>query len=255
MTTLHDRRFESTGGLVTGASGLLGSAVARALIEAGATVALGDLPSPALAALAYELGPRAHVVPLDVTDEVEVEHAVAAAKEWNQGRLDFVFNNAAIEGHIGPLVDLDTAHLARVLMVNVVGAATVLKHALRVVEDGARIVQTGSTASLGGAPDMAPYVASKHALLGLTRVASRESAARGIRVTALLPGPIEGPMMERIAQGRNTAGTSTLPQTTILDGGRMARVDEIVDAALFLLSKESSFMTGTGMVVDGGRTA
>lgn len=247
--------FASSAGLITGAAGHLGAAVARALTAAGARVTIADLPGDPLDSLARELGPSARAVSTDVLDEGQVADAVRAAYEFGGGRLDFVFNNAGTEGPIGPLTELDVAAFGRTLAVNVTGAATVLKYALRVVADGARIVQTGSTASIAGAPDMAPYVASKHALLGLTRVASREAARRGIRITALLPGPIRGPMMQRISAGRTAARTSTSGQDTALHGGRPAEVAEIVRAALFLLSAESSFVAGTELVVDGGRNA
>ncbi|MFD5812432.1 SDR family NAD(P)-dependent oxidoreductase [Rhodococcus aetherivorans] len=246
--------FASSAGLITGAAGHLGSAVARALVHAGARATIADLPSEALDALARELGPQVQAVGLDVTDESQVERAVQVALEFGGGKMDFVFNNAATEGPIGPITELDLTAFARVFAVNVTGAATVLKYALRVVGNGARIVQTGSTASIAGAPGMAPYVASKHALLGLSRVASREAAARGIRVTTLLPGPIDGPMMQRIAEGRAAARTTT-GQPTALHGGRQARVDEIVSAALFLLGEESSFVAGAELLVDGGRNA
>jgi NAD(P)-dependent dehydrogenase (short-subunit alcohol dehydrogenase family) len=108
---------------------------------------------------------------------------------------------------------------------------------------------------VSGAPHLAPYVASKHALLGLTRSAAQEVAARGIRVTAVLPGPVEGRMMDRISDGRTTAGTSATTRPTLLDGGRRARIEEVVGAALFLLSEEASFVTGDGLLVDGGRRA
>lgn len=247
--------FAQSAGLITGAAGHLGSAVARALVNAGARVTLADLPGESLDVLDSELGPQAQAVAVDVLDEDQVAHAVWKAYEFGGNRPDFVFNNAGTEGPIGPITELDLSVFEQVLAVNVIGAATVLKHALRVVGDGARIVQTGSTASIAGAPDMAPYVASKHALLGLMRVASREVAHRGIRVTALLPGPIEGPMMRRIAAGRTAANTATTTQPTVLHSGRMAKVDEIVSAALFLLSEESSFVAGTELVVDGGRSA
>ena len=247
--------FVSSAGLVTGAGGHLGSAVARALVNAGARVTLADLPSDSLEALANELGNRAQAINMDVLDENQVAQAVRAAHKFGGNRLDFVFNNAGTEGPIGPLSELDLDAFRQALAVNVTGAAAVLKHALQLVGDGARIVQTGSTASIAGASDMAPYVASKHALLGLTRVASREAAGRGIRVTALLPGPIEGPMMQRIAEGRSTTNTAVADQLTVLDGGRRARVGEIVSAAMFLLGEESSFVAGTELVVDGGRNA
>lgn len=247
--------FASSAGLITGAAGHLGSAVARALANAGARLTLADVPSDALDELTSELGNQVQAVSMDVLDESQVALAVQAAHEFGGNRLDFVFNNAGTEGPIGPITELDLSAFGQALAVNVIGAAAVLKHALRIVGEGARIVQTGSTASIAGAPDMAPYVASKHALLGLTRSASREAAARGVRVTALLPGPIEGPMMQRIAAGRSVANTAPGVQSTVLDGGRQARVGEIVSAALFLLGKESSFVAGAELVVDGGRNA
>jgi NAD(P)-dependent dehydrogenase (short-subunit alcohol dehydrogenase family) len=102
---------------------------------------------------------------------------------------------------------------------------------------------------------LAPYVASKHALLGLTRTASREVAARGIRVCAVLPGPTEGRMMERLEQGRATSGSVSTVASTVLDGGRYATVAEIVAAVMFLCSPDASFVSGAGLLVDGGRSA
>lgn len=248
--------FDSSAGLITGAAGQLGSSVARALVDAGARLTLADLPGEALDRLRKEFGDRAHVVELDVLDEERVAETMKEAQQFGGGRMDFVFSNAGVEGPVGPLTDLDVGSLTRTLAVNVVGPAIVLKYALRLLEPGGRVVQTGSTASTTGAPNLAPYVASKHALLGLTRVASREVADRGIRVTCLMPGPIDGPMMTRIEAGRAAAETPTGPAaSTVLDGGRRAQVDEIVQAALFLLGEESSFVAGVGLMVDGGRSA
>lgn len=245
-------RFAGRSALVTGAAGEIGAAVAAALAREGATLTLLDHDVPGLERVAATTGGIA--VPTDVTVEEQVAAAVARAVEHGGG-LHLVFNNAGVEGPVGALEDLDLAAMERVLRINVVGPAAVLKHALPHLGPGGAVVQTGSTASLRGAEHMAPYIASKHALLGLTRTAAKEVAARGIRVSAVLPGPVEGWMMERIEGGRDASGTARPGAAAVLDGGRRARVDEVVAAVLFLLGDEASFVTGHGLVVDGGRMA
>jgi 3alpha(or 20beta)-hydroxysteroid dehydrogenase len=251
---LARERFAGHSILVTGASGEIGSAVAAALVAEGARVTLADIDGAALARLVAELGPAAHAVPTDVTVESDVERAVLEAVDFGDG-LNGVFNNAGIEGPVGPIVELDLARLVQVLQVNVVGAASVLKHSLPHLVAGGVVVQTGSTASVAGAPHMAPYVASKHALLGFTRSASREAAGRGVRVTAVLPGPVEGPMMQRITAGRAATSQAVAADPTALDDGRYAKVGEVASTVLFLLSDEAAFVTGSGLLVDGGRLA
>ncbi|SDZ01429.1 NAD(P)-dependent dehydrogenase, short-chain alcohol dehydrogenase family [Geodermatophilus africanus] len=248
------QRFTGLSILVTGAAGEIGSAVAGALVAEGARVTLADLDATVLTQLADELGSAAHAVPTDVTVEEDVERAVAEAVAF-AGGLHGVFNNAGIEGPVGPITELDLDRFAQVLRINVLGAAAVLKHSLPRLDAGGAVVQTGSTASVAGSAHMAPYVASKHALLGLTRVASREVAARGVRVTAVLPGPVHGRMMQRIESGRSGSGTATATTPTALDGGRYATVAEVVSAVLFLLSGEAGFVAGTGLLMDGGRLA
>ncbi|MFR9800853.1 SDR family NAD(P)-dependent oxidoreductase [Pseudonocardia sp. RS010] len=249
-------RFPDRSALVTGASGDIGSAVARGLVAEGARVTLVDRDAAAVTALAAELGAAARGVEADVTVEADVERAFAAAVEFGRG-LHLVFNNAGIEGPVGPLHELDLDRLAAVLQVNVVGAAAVLKHTLPHLGPGGVVVQTASTAGLSGAPLMGPYVASKHALLGLTTVASREVAPRAVRVTAVCPGPVAGHMMSRIDGGRSDlgapSGAGRLPTGTILDGGRYATVEEVAGSVSFLLGPDAGFVTGSALVADGGR--
>lgn len=247
--------FAGTVGVVTGAGGLVGSHVVASLVERGATVVAADLPGAPLDDVAARHGSSVRTVPTDVTEESAVAQLFEVARDVAGGSIDFVFNNAGVEGPIGSVDALDVDALRRMLDVNVVGAASVLKHASRIVGAGASIVQTGSTASLGGAAHLAPYVMSKHAVLGLTRAASRELAPRGIRVNAVLPGPIAGPMMDRIASGRSERATPTGGAAGSLDDGRLATVDEVVAAVIFLLGRESAFVAGSGLVVDGGRSA
>lgn len=240
---------------MTGAGGLLGKSVVRALVHEGALVVAADLPGDSLTAIATEFGDYVATVPTDISREEDVEHLFETASLAFDKQLDFVFNNAGVEGQIGPIAELDLGGLRRTLEINVVGTAAVLKYAIRSVAAGSRIVQSGSTASLGGAAGMAPYVISKHAVLGMTRTASREVAEKGIRVNAIMPGPISGPMMTRIDEARDTRSAPTPSTAGTLDGGRLAEVSEIVSAVLFLLSDEASFIAGAGLLADGGRNA
>lgn len=251
-------RFARQSALITGAAGDIGSAVARALIAEGALVTLVDRDATAVSALASELGEAARAEPADVTVEADVERVVAAAHRFGGG-LRLVFNNAGVEGAVAPLSELDLDAFAAVLKVNVLGAAAVLKHTLPLLGAGAVVVQSASVAGLSGAPFVGPYVASKHALLGLTKVASREVSMRGVRVVAICPGPVEGRMMTSIDGGRTATGTAAgagrVGTTTTLDGGRYATIDEVVGAVLFLFSAEAGFISGSGLVMDGGRLA
>jgi len=117
-------------------------------------------------------------------------------------------------------------------------------------------VQTGSTASLRGASSMAAYIASKHAVLGLSQTAAKELAELGIRVSTICPGPIEGRLISAINQRRSEADRASLQSPIgVLDGGRYGTVTEIAECVCFLLSDAASFVTGTAFVADGGRLA
>jgi NAD(P)-dependent dehydrogenase (short-subunit alcohol dehydrogenase family) len=238
--------------LVTGAAGDIGRAACERLLREGARVVALDRDEAALHALQATYGNGLRARRADVTDE----HAVDEAFAWAlaDGELHGVFNNAGIEGAVAPLADYPVEAFDDVLRVNVRGAFLVLRAALRSLPDGGAVVNTASGAALIGSPNLAGYVASKHAVLGLTRTAALEGAARGIRVNAICPGPVDGRMMGSIEHGLDPDG----PPRAFAPGiplGRYADPREIAELVVFLLSPASSYLTGAGIPVDGGLTA
>ncbi|WP_181779300.1 SDR family NAD(P)-dependent oxidoreductase, partial [Pseudonocardia pini] len=187
----------------------------------------------------------------DVHPAAVAAYAEAAAA-LGGGRIDLFVNNAGIEGRVARLEDLAVEDFDRVQAVNVRGVFLGLKYVLPRVPRGGAVVNTGSLASLRGSPGVSAYVASKHAVLGLTRTAALEQAERGVRVNAVCPGPVEGRMMSSLDAGRGRSGRAV---PGAFDGGRYARVDEVVGAVCFLLSAEAGFVSGTALTVDGARMA
>lgn len=236
--------------VVTGGAGELARAIARRLRAEGASVALLDRDEEGLAKAVADLGDDGlTVLPVDVTDEAAMAGALTAAAERAGGRIDVLVNNAGVEGPVGPIAATDLADVEHVLRVNVIGTFLGLKHGLPLVRDGGAIVNIGSTASLRGAPLVAPYVASKHAVLGLGRSAALEAVEHGIRVVTVCPGPLEGRMIRELDDRRQGLGRG--PTSSL----RYGQMEEVASAVAFLASDDASFVTGTELVVDGGRLA
>ncbi|MFJ5777647.1 SDR family NAD(P)-dependent oxidoreductase [Streptomyces sp. NPDC093094] len=236
--------------IVTGAARGQGEQEARLFREEGAEVVVADVLDEQGEALAKEIG--ALYVHLDVGTESGWRDAVAAATRA-YGRIDGLVNNAGIL-RFNALVDTPLEEFMQVVQVNQVGCFLGMRTVAPEMADGGTIVNTASCTALTGMAAVGTYAATKHAVLGLTRVAALELAARRIRVNAICPGAVDTPMSRPDPQA-GPQGTSRA-----LDGlyrrlvplGRVGRPEEVARLALFLTSQDSSYITGQPFVIDGG---
>jgi len=179
------------------------------------------------------------------------------------GGVGAFFNNAGIEGTITPLTEQPVDAFDKVVAVNLRGVFLGLKHVMRhmAASGGGSIVNTASVAGLIGMGGLGAYVASKHAVVGLTKVAALEGAPASIRVNAVCPGPVDGRMMESLESGAATmlglpdAATVHGVFTGMAPAGRYARPDEVADLVAYLLSARSSYVSGAAIPIDWGWTA
>lgn len=250
--------------LVTGAVGGIGTATARAFAAEGARLALVDVSERGLASLKEDLCDSAAnpadilTFVADVSDESHVEAYVQATVD-RFGALDVLFNNAGVAGPVTPGHDYQAADFDLVMSVNVRGVWLNMKYAVLAMLAGGRggsIVNTGSAVSLIGAPSLAPYTASKHAVLGLTRSVALELATSGIRVNAVCPGPTDTRMQRSIEEGM-AGGFEEAHEAVklLIPMRRHARPEEIAALVLFLASSAASFITGAAIPIDGAMTA
>jgi 3alpha(or 20beta)-hydroxysteroid dehydrogenase len=254
-------RFSGKVVVMTGAAGGIGRAAAVRFASEGASVALVDLDGTPLgeaADVVRAAGSESLAIDADETKSADVERcATEAARHF--GGIDFFFNNAGIEGAFVPLVDYPEDVFDRVIAVNLKGVWLGMKHVAPRLKarGGGAIVTTASTAGLRGSRRIVAYVASKHAVIGLTRVAALELAADGIRVNAICPSPIETRMMRSLERGFNPEDPekvhASLSAATPL--GRYGTPEEVAALVTFLCSADASYLTGAAYTIDGGRTA
>lgn len=235
--------------LVTGAAGAIGTATAALLAARGAQVVAADMAGADTAAL-RAAAPDVHLVEVDVTDEASVAAMVEAARAAFGGRIDIFVNNAGVEGPVKPIPDYPLDAFRKVFAVNVDGVFLGLRHVLPVMlEQGAgSVVNMASVAGLSGAPGMAGYNASKHAVVGLTRVAALEVAGKGVRVNCVNPGPIDGRMMASLDAG---AGIEQARRAQAVPAGRYGTADEVARMVAFLASDDAAYVNGSVNTVDG----
>ncbi|HEY0569782.1 MAG TPA: SDR family oxidoreductase [Xanthobacteraceae bacterium] len=248
--------FENKVALVTGAASGMGLATAKAFAEAGAAVALADVNEAAVRSAAEDLmaaGHKAIGIRCNVADETEVA-AMVEQTVSTFGRLDAAFNNAGIQSPAVETADVGGDVFDRINAINLRGVWSCMKYELlQMREQGSgAIVNCSSLGGLVGVPGRAAYHAAKHGVLGLTKSAGLEYAARGIRINAVCPGIINTPMVADMLVGEEEVMKEMMKDVPI---GRLGRAEEIAAAVLWLCSPGASFVIGHSLAVDGGYTA
>lgn len=259
MTATLGRRFVGKVVVVTGGAGAIGSASVRRFAAEGASLAILDRDAARAATLAAELeagGTRALAIGVDVGSETEVEAAIGEVVA-KLGGVDVLFNNAGISGKVTPVYELDVADWDEIIRINLRGIFLVQRATLRAMIAGKRggsVVNMGSSMAgwdvLSGG---AGYAASKHAVLGLTRIAALDAAPYGIRVNAICPGVIE----TRLGVPAGDDDTYRAGIERFANRIPLRRIGEPGDAAAavaFLASDEARHVTGAGWLIDGGQT-
>ena len=249
-------RLEGKAALVTGAAGAIAGETARLFAAEGAAVACLDIDEAGASRIAGEIGAgsgRAIACPGDVSDAETVQRCVEGAVE-KFGRLDIVVNGAALGEVAGNVVELDLAEWQRALATNLTSVFLVCKYALPVIASsgGGSVINIASQLGQVAVPRRPAYVTSKAAIIQLTRSMAIDFAKDNIRVNSLSPGATETSRLLRTHETMESARAALVPKHPI---GRLGQPADIADAALFLASDESRFMTGSDLVVDGGYTA
>lgn len=248
--SLHDRRL-----VVTGAASGIGWATARALIDRGARVSLWDADGEAVERAVESLG-RSGAACLGLRVDVRVASEVESALERTVdafGGFDGAFNNAGIGAPTVMLEALAEDEFDRIVAVNLKGVWLCLKHQIAYLRrhGGGAIVNNASVSGLVALAGQAAYTATKHGVVGLTKAAAVEGAADGIRVNAVCPGAVRTPILRHLEQ----AGITEAALAAMSPQARIAEPAEIGNAVAWLLSDESSFVTGAALPIDGGWSA
>ena len=241
--------------LVTGGSKGMGEAAVRIFSEKGASVAILDVDIEAAEKLSAELnenGANTIAIQCDVSSEAQVEKAIAKVVE-TYGKLDAAFNNAGIQIPAQDITETSEEDYDKILNVNLKGVWLCMKHELiqmKKQQSGA-IVNNSSLAGKVGVPGRTPYVAAKHAILGITKSAAADYASQGIRINAVCPGTIETPMVNDMVNSGDLKREDSINAAPI---NRLGKASEVADAAVWLCGEESTYVIGQSIAVDGGYT-
>jgi len=253
-----NRLLEDKITLITGGGSGIGRATALAFARAGAKVVISgrrEREGYETLGLVKKLCGQGEFIKADISKEADVEVLVNQTLAA-YGRLDVAFNNAGIEGEVGKQThEQSVANYRAVIDTNVLGVLLAMKFEIAAMlkNGGGAIVNNASVGGLIGFPGVSVYVASKHAVLGLTKTAALEYAKQGIRVNAVAPGGIETPMLHRFTGGPGSDFFNQLAGMHPI--GRLGRPEEIAEAVLWLCSDKASFVTGLSLTADGGWTA
>lgn len=243
--------------VITGGAGSIGLATARLFVAHGARVMLADLDAAPLARAVADLGDeRAAFEVTDVSDSAQVKRLFERAAE-RFGGIDVIFSNAGNMGVICPLAEFPEQEFDRVIAVHVRGAFLCCKYGISAMREGGSVIITSSIVGVRGDPGAYAYITAKHAQVGLMRSVAKEAAARNIRVNTIHPGPIANEFQRQVE--------ASLSQVLQRDAGaffdqiiplqRHGRPEEVAQSVLYLASEQSSFVTGSLLMVDGGMSA
>lgn len=245
--------------LVTGAGGAIGRAVSLKLAQYDAKIIVTDYTietGEQTADLIRDAGGEAIFVQADVSSAQDLLNCIETAKAKFGDRIDILVNNAGWEGLVAPVVDYPDDVFDKIMAINVRGVFLGMKHVLPLmIENGyGRIVNLASIAAYVGTRNLAPYTASKHAVLGLTKATAHEVARKGIRINAVCPGPVDTPLLREIEKGQSNGDLDALRKrrTAWIPEGRYAECEEIADLILYLVSDLSNHITGQGIQINGG---
>lgn len=245
--------------VITGGAGGIGKAVGKLFVAEGADVLLVDLDEQALQDACNEIGSnKVSYCIADVTKAEDNQEMIRIAEE-RYGGVDILLANAGIEGDVASIVDYDEARFDQVMAVNIKGPFLGLKAAIPAISKrgGGSVIITSSVAGINGSANVAPYVTSKHAVIGMMKSAAKECAAMNIRVNTVNPSPVETRMMRSLEEGfaPGQAEAMKVQMQAGIPLGRYAEPEDIAKIMLFLASDDASFVTGSVYMADGGTTA
>lgn len=248
-----EQLFKDKVALVTGAAQGIGQATAEAFARAGALVVLSDvLDTRNQVNALVEAGFKATSIPCDVADEQAVEALINDIVSA-YGRLDAAYNNAGINSPVAETADASSEEYDRVMNINLRGVWNCMKYELRQMrkQQSGAIVNCSSIGGLIGIPERGVYHASKHGVIGMTKSAALEYAARGININAVCPGIVETPMLKAMIEREPAALQALISE---LPNGRLGRAEEVAAVVLWLCSPAASLIVGQAIAVDGGYT-
>lgn len=255
------KRLENKVAVITGGAGDIGIATAERFLKEGAKVALVDFNEEKLNKVASKLSVYGDVLAIqaDVTKELEVKNYVDKVVK-TFGTVDIFFNNAGILGPLTAIIDLDIEDLRKTIEVNLVAEVIGLKYILPIMinKNFGSVINTSSDSGWHGQANMAPYVASKYGVVGLTKTAALEVGKYNVRVNAIQPTGVNSTMkseLDKTLASLSNTGEVTSSKVTDIPLGRLVEVSEVADLVMFLASEESKFISGTTMRIDGGQSA